>query len=98
MRRFVVAGILVAVLVAGLAGAVASDEPDGLERVARDQGFAGEADEHALSGSPVADYRVDGVDDDRVSTGLAGVLGVVVTFALGTGLLLVVRRRSSRAG
>lgn len=98
MRRFVLAGLVVALLMAGVAGAVASDSPDGLERVAGDQGFAGEADDHALAGSPVADYRVDGVDDERVSTGLAGVLGVVVTFAAGTGLLLAVRRRASRAG
>ena len=35
-----------------------------------------------------------GVGDDRLSTGLAGVLGVGVVLLLGTGLTYVVRRRA----
>jgi cobalt/nickel transport protein len=41
----------------------------------------------------VADYGVDGVDNERVSTGLAGLIGVVVTFGLGCALFLLVRKR-----
>ena len=36
---------------------------------------------------------VEGVDDERLSTGLAGVLGVGLTLSLGLGLFAVVRRR-----
>ena len=39
---------------------------------------------------PTAGYAVEGVDDDRLSTGLAGVIGVTVTFAIAGGLFLVV--------
>jgi cobalt/nickel transport system permease protein len=98
VRRFVLAGLVVAFLLAGVASAFASAAPDGLEKVAADQGFAAGAEQHALAGSPVADYRVDGVEDERVGTGLAGVLGVAVTFAVGTGFLLLVRRRSTSTG
>jgi hypothetical protein len=38
---------------------------------------------------------VDGVDDERLGTGLAGLLGVAVTGLAATGLFLVVRRRGA---
>jgi hypothetical protein len=72
----------------------ASSEPDGLERVAEDEGFSDSAEGHDLADSPVADYGVDGVDNERLSTGLAGLIGVVVTFGVGCALFLVVRKRS----
>lgn len=90
------AGLVVALLLAGVASSFASTAPDGLEKVAGDQGFLGTADAHALDASPVAGYAVDGVDDERLATGAAGVAGVLVTFALGTGLFLLVRRRPAR--
>lgn len=90
------AGLAAALLLAGVASSVASTAPDGLEKVAADEGFLGTADGHALDGSPVAGYAVDGVGDERLATGAAGVAGVLATFALGTGLFLLVRRRPAR--
>ena len=95
---FLLAGLLVALLLAGVVSGFASSSPDGLEKVAQDQGFAETAEEHALSGSPVADYAVAGVEEERLSTGLAGVLGVGVTFAFGLGLFALVRRRAAEPG
>jgi hypothetical protein len=89
---FLLAGLLVSLLLAGVVSGFASPEPDGLEKVAQDQGFAQTAQDSALADSPVADYGVAGVDDERLSTGLAGVLGVGVTFAFGLGLFALVRR------
>ncbi len=91
---FVVVGLVVVAVLAGVASGFASSSPDGLERVADDQGFLDEADDHDLADSPVADYGVRGVDHPRLSTGLAGLMGVAITFAVGCGLFLVVRRRS----
>lgn len=93
LRAVVAAGLAVAAAVAFFVSPLASSDPDGLERVALDEGFATEADEHALEGSPTADYALRGVDDESLSTGLAGLLGVGVTFAVTGGLLAVVRRR-----
>lgn len=91
---FLLAGLLVALVLAGLVSGFASSDPDGLEKVAEDQGFAQTAEEHALAEGPLADYTVRGVDDERLSTGLAGVLGVGITFAFGLGLFALVRRGS----
>lgn len=97
---FLAIGLAVVALIAFFVSPMASSKPDGLVKVAQDQGFSDEADDHALAASPTADYGVDGVDDGRVSTGLAGLLGVTVTFALTGALFVVVRRRgaSDRTG
>lgn len=94
MRRFVVAGAAVTLAVAGIASYYASSAPDGLNRVAEDQGFADRESAHASSESPVAGYEVAGVDDPRLSVGLAGVLGVLATATVaGGGFWLLTRRK-----
>jgi len=98
---FVVVGVVVALGFAFFVGPLASSEPDGLERVAIDQGFAGQATEHALGAGPLADYGVAGVDDPGLSTGLSGALGVLLCFVLAGGVVMairVLRRRRDRAG
>jgi hypothetical protein len=45
-----------------------------------------------LADGPLADYAVEGVDNERVGTGLAGLIGVAVTFAVGFGLFAVIKR------
>jgi hypothetical protein len=90
---FVLVGLAVALVLAGVVSGFASGAPDGLNKVAEDQGFIDDEQEHDLADSPVAGYEVSGVDNDRVSTGLAGVIGVGITFLLGYGLFLLVRKR-----
>jgi len=95
---FVGAGLLVALLLAFVVSQWASSEPDGLERVAIDHGFAERATEHGTAGSPLADYAVSGVESGWLSTGLAGVVGVLLCFALAVGLVFAIRwsrRRSA---
>jgi cobalt/nickel transport system permease protein len=93
-------GLAVALLVAGGLSLLASGDPDGLERVAIDQGFDDAATEHALADSLLADYGVSGVEGDAGTT-IAGVVGVVVTLIAVVGLLYAVswirrvRRRSA---
>ena len=84
-------GLIVALLVAGLLSGFASGEPDGLERVSIDEGFDEAAADHALGDSPLAYYAVEGVEDGRLSTGLAGVIGVGVTLAVAAGLFYGIR-------
>lgn len=94
-RTFLLAGLVVALLLGGVVSYYASSHPDGLEHVAEQVGFGDSADESAAADGPMADYQVEGVDDPRLSGGLAGVIGILVTLALAGGLALVVRRRSS---
>ena len=93
---FVVLGLGVALAFAFFVSPLASSEPDGLERVAIDQGFEGQAAAHAMAGGPLADYSVKGVDSGWLSTGLSGVIGVVLCFLIGGALVLAIRAIRSR--
>lgn len=92
----VLLGLGVALVLAFFVSPLASSEPDGLERVAIDQGFEANAAEHAMSGGPLADYSVSGVHVSWLSTGLSGVIGVVLCFLLATALVLAIRLTRSR--
>ena len=93
-RRFFAVALVVTLLVAGVASYYASSHPDGLEYVAEQTGFIDSAEDSAASGSPLADYQTSGVDDARLSGGIAGVVGVLVMLLLSTGLFWVLRRRA----
>jgi cobalt/nickel transport system permease protein/cobalt/nickel transport protein len=97
-RRFFVAFLAAALLIAGIASYYASAHPDGLEFVAGQNGFLDSADDPLTAGSPFADYATAGVDSVRLSGGLAGVVGVLVVLGLMTGVAYAVRRRSDQPG
>ena len=97
-RTVVVVGVLVALLLAGVASFYASKSPDGLNRVARDQGFSRTERTHPADGGPLAGYSTKGVADERLSKGVAGLLGAVVVLVLAGGLTLVVRRKGAVEG
>jgi hypothetical protein len=88
---FLAAGLVAALIVAGVLSSFAASDPDGLERVAIDEGFDETAEEHVLADSPLADYTVEGVEDERLSTGLAGVIGVAITAVIAGGLFYGIR-------
>lgn len=94
-RALVVTGVLVALFLAGVVSYYASSSPDGLNRVAQDKGFAATGTPRASDGSPLAGYRTDGMEDRRLSGGLAGVAGSLVVLLLAGGLTFVVRRRGA---
>jgi F0F1-type ATP synthase assembly protein I len=97
LRMFVVGGLLVAIGLAMLVSGFASSSPDGLNKVAEDHGIAANAKQHLFENGPLAGYAVKGVGDERLSTALSGLIGVLVTFGLGLVLFAVVRvLRSSR--
>ncbi|MFE6644934.1 PDGLE domain-containing protein [Nocardioides sp. NPDC057772] len=93
--KWVAVGIaVVALLLAGVVSYYASAHPDGLEYVAGRTGFLDSASEHGTADGPLADYGTKGVDNERLSGGLAGVIGTAVVLVLAGGLAMVVRRRS----
>lgn len=94
---FVVSGLAVAALLVLVVAPLASGEPDGLERVAIDQGFIEEAEDSSASRSPLTDYGVSGIEDDTTGTRVAGVVGVLLTFGVGAaivGAFVLIRKRS----
>jgi hypothetical protein len=93
-KAFAWAAVLVALLLAGAVSYYASSSPDGLNKVAQDQGFSAQERESAASESPLADYSTEQVENDRLSGAVAGVVGVGVVLVLAGGLAMVLRRRS----
>ncbi|HET6392553.1 MAG TPA: PDGLE domain-containing protein [Blastococcus sp.] len=94
-RTLWVAGLLLALLVAGVGSWYASSSPDGLEWSAEEAGFGHTAEDSATASSPLADYVVGG-EESRLSGSAAGVIGVVAVLAVAGTLTWVVRRRDSR--
>lgn len=94
-RAFVLSGIAVALVLAFMVSPHASSSPDGLQKVASDKGIDVNMPHNAKSDSPLAHYAVTGVHNSKLSTGLAGIVGVVVTFALGFGLFTVLKRSNT---
>jgi cobalt/nickel transport protein len=98
LRLFLIAGLLVTIGLALVVSGFASGSPDGLERVAADKGFLGTARDHLFADGPLADYTVKGVDNQRLGTGLSGLIGVLVTFGVGLALFALIRGRRSGPG
>ena len=88
----VAVGLVLSLVLAGGASYYASSQPDGLEKVAGDIGFLDSAKESAVEDGPLAGYGVAGVENERISGGLAGVIGVASTAAISFGLFYALRR------
>ena len=88
----VAVGLAVSLVLAGGVSYYASSHPDGLEKVAGDVGFLDSAKESAVEDSPLAGYGVAGVENERISNGLAGIIGVASTAAISFGLFYGLRR------
>lgn len=96
MRPFLIGAIVVTLLFAGVVSQFAAPDPDGLERVAEDQGFAASAQDHALARGPFADYATAGLRNPSASLAVAGVAGVALTLLVGLGIFAAVRGRGGR--
>ncbi|MFJ3274763.1 energy-coupling factor ABC transporter permease [Streptomyces sp. NPDC086776] len=92
-RKVWATGLVTALVLAGFVSFYASASPDGLEKVAADQGIDEKTEPHVSKDSPLADYGVRDVSDARISGGLAGVIGVGATVVVGSGVFWAVRRR-----
>ena len=89
-----IAGYFIALAVTPIAP-FASSSPDGLERVAEDQGFM-----HTAKDAPysvIADYVFPGVANEALATVIAGVIGVTIIYLLlAGGTYMAYRATASR--
>ena len=85
-KKFLISGFVISLFLAGVVSFYASSNPDGLEKVAQDIGFLDTAKEHTNADGVLADYGVKGIENERASVGVAGVIGVIGTAVVG-GLL-----------
>lgn len=93
LRAFTVGAVAVALVIATVVAQFAGGDPDGLERVATDTGFAESGSESALSGSIFSDYATQGLENEAVSLAVAGAAGTLIALAVGWGLFAIVRDR-----
>ena len=91
---FVGALALVLLVAVGLSQ-FASDQPDGLEYVADQEGFAESAEDHELSEAPLAGYGENLQGTESTNIALAGLIGVAVTLGLGFGVFWLIRAGGS---
>ncbi len=91
-RYWWAAGLGLAAIVVILLAPLASSDPDGLERVAIDSGFATQGQEAAVGILP--DYSVPLLGDGPLSLIAAGLIGVILVFG---GMWLLGRALSRRA-
>ncbi|GAA2142704.1 PDGLE domain-containing protein [Glycomyces algeriensis] len=102
-KRFWVTGTIVTLLLAGVVSLFASASPDGLESVlltgcdTADGEITGgacvlqAAGDHEIGGA-FADYGVSFLDNEILGASLAGILGVLLTLAVATGLFWLLAR------
>jgi cobalt/nickel transport protein len=92
-RKFYVIGFIVSLFLAGVVSFYASSSPDGLEKVAEDIGFIETAKDHSNADGALADYSVKGIENERTSVGVAGIIGVIGTAVVaGVGFKLIARK------
>ena len=92
-RKFYIIGFVVSLFLAGVVSFYASSSPDGLEKVAQDIGFIDTAKDHTNADGALADYGVKGIDNERASVGVAGIIGVIGTAVVaGIGFKLIARK------
>jgi cobalt/nickel transport system permease protein len=86
------AALAIALALAVFVSPFASSSPDGLERVAANQGFEEAAAQPAWDSAPISDYLFPGIDNAGVATAVSGVAGTVLLF----GLTLLIGRAIGR--
>jgi hypothetical protein len=97
-RRWWLVALLIAAAVVVAAAVFASADPDGLERVAEDLGFAGA--EQGAAFEIIPGYEIPGLSPGvgRILAGLAGIAIVLGVVLIGGRLLTRRRARGSGAG
>lgn len=94
-RRFFAVFLLAALLVAGVASYYASSHPDGLSFVAEKTGFSNQEKASPASDGPFAGYSTKGIDDERLSGGVAGIAGCLLVLGIAGGLFWGLRRHGT---
>ncbi|TDD09414.1 cobalt ABC transporter permease [Nonomuraea deserti] len=90
LRPFLLGGVGVTLVLAGLVSFFASSSPDGLEAVAEDKGFIDRAADHLFGSWALADYGEVG----GIPVGVAGVIGVGLVLVLTGAVAYAARSRN----
>lgn len=91
-NKWILATLLIAIIIGTILSPFASPHPDGLEKVAEDQGFIDLAT--TLFNAPIPDYLIPGSENESLGTAMAGFLGVLLTLivTLGIGKIIAAKK------
>ncbi|MEV0622569.1 energy-coupling factor ABC transporter permease [Nonomuraea sp. NPDC050404] len=90
LRPFLLGGVGVTLVLAGIVSFFASGEPDGLEAVGEDQGFLSRAADHLFGEWALADYGEVG----GIPVGVAGIIGVGLVLLIAGAIAYAARSRT----
>lgn len=93
MRTFVIGGVVAALLFGAVISQFAAGDPDGLQRVAVEEGFADRARDHSLGDGIFANYATAGLENETLSLAIAGAAGTVIALSVGWGIFHAARAR-----
>ena len=88
---------LIICLLVAVISPLASSSPDGLEKVAEEEGFISQAQDSPFK--IITDYVFPGIENETLATILAGLIGTLVLFGIAYGVAWLVKsRRTEHAG
>jgi cobalt/nickel transport protein len=93
-KRIIFSGLIIALFLAILLSSFASSWPDGLEKVAEDEGFIDLSEVEPSILSPIPDYAWPGIKNEKLATSVAGLVGTLVLCGLGLGLGYLLRKKN----
>ena len=95
LKAFIVVALALAVGLAVGLSPYASASPDGLEKVAEENGFLESGRLAPIQdAAPIPDYAFPGIENERLATGAAGFVGTLAVFLVAYGLAILLRRRA----
>ncbi len=99
-RSFIIAAVFVSLFLAVFISPFASSSPDGLEKVAAEKGFMEHAEAEGVTAweaSPIPDYAMPGVKNEKAATALAGLIGTGSIFVIGYALAKLMAKKNKTA-
>ncbi len=81
LRPFLAYGLIVSLALALFISPFASSAPDGLDKTSEKLGFADQA-QQSTHAAPAPDYKLPGIQSEKLATSTAGVAGTIVVAVL----------------
>ena len=93
-KQLLLVGIILAVSIAIISAFIASSDPDGLD--ATIEHILHDFEDDHLIESPMPDYIVPSIGETPISTSIAIIIGVIVTFGFAYGIGFLLKRKKNK--
>jgi len=94
-KKDIITGFVIALVLAGVISIFASSWPDGLEKVAEKLNFLEKGEGEPALTSPIPDYAMPGVGNEKLATSVAGIIGTLIVFGFSYGIAMLIKQRKS---